>query len=97
MDQEHEERLKRIKGYAEEAAKRPLIHQGWVCDHPSVKRVWFIGYMVNQDKSLVGMKLEMEFNNGDRHSIDWKEVSGMEGNVEDNLAKKGDEYLRNLK
>jgi hypothetical protein len=43
MDQEYEERLKRIKGYAEEAAKRPLIHQGWVCSHPDVKKVWFTG------------------------------------------------------
>lgn len=57
MDQEYEERLQRIKGYAEEAAKRPLIHQGWVCDHPDVKKVWFIGYTSVAIGAPIGIKL----------------------------------------
>ena len=92
---EEQERADRIRGYKEKAEKKPLVRRGWVCDHPDVKKVWFVGYLIDKEKSICGIRLEMIFNNNARYSIDGREVANLEGDLEELLALKADEYLRN--
>lgn len=94
----HEERkaaLAKINVYEEDNRRRPLIERGWICNHPEVKAVWFVGYLPRNETKEAQVRLEILFENMARHSIDQREVAGMEGDVEELLAQKGDEYLRN--
>ncbi len=99
MTDEQKTSLKKINTYTEEARNHPLIERGWICNHPGVKAVWFVGYLKQrangQRSAEASMKLEILFDNMARHSIDAKEVAGMGDNIEELLAQKGDEYLRN--
>lgn len=92
---EYEERLERIKNNYEAVSKRTLIYRGWVCDHPDVNKVFFVAYLIDNTLDKCGISLEILFNDNSRYSINYKEVLGIEGDVMELLAAKGDEYLRN--
>ncbi len=95
MTPEQKTALEKVNTYTESARDRPLIERGWICNQPNVKAVWFVGYLPNRGTKEARIKLEIFFENGARHAILQKEVEGLEGDIEELLAQKGDEYLRN--